>query len=138
MDLIIRASAVFFFIWLMMKGLGKRELAEMSPFELVVLVIIGDFVQQGVTGDDRSIVGAVLAVSTLAFWVLVFSYVSFRSTRARNALEGLPVVVVRDGVLLDEHLRLRRLPPDEVIGEARSQGIGDLGTVRFGILEPGG
>src|SRR3954470_10001189 len=114
MDLIIRASAVFFFIWLMMKGLGKRELAEMSPFELVVLVIVGDFVQQGVTGDDRSIVGAMIAVSTLAFWVLVFSYLAFRSKRARDVFEGLPVVVVRDGELLEEHLRLERLTPDEV------------------------
>src|SRR3954447_7293618 len=138
MDLIIRASAVFFFIWLMMKGLGKRELAEMSPFELVVLVIIGDFVQQGVTGDDRSIVGAVLAVSTLAFWVLVFSYVSFRSTRARNALEGLPVVVVRDGLPIEEHLRLERMTVDEVQAEARTQGIADLRQVRLAILEPGG
>src|SRR5438128_569576 len=116
MDLIIRATAVFFFIWLMMKGLGKRERAEMSPFELVVLVIIGDFVQQGVTGEDRSIIGAMLAVSTLAFWVVVFGYLAYRSKRARDTLEGLPVVIVRDGEPIDAHLELDGVTRDEVTG----------------------
>ena len=85
-----------------------------------------------------SIVGAMLAVSTLAFWVLVFSYISFRSAKARTAFEGLPVVVVRDGLPVDEHLDLERITVDEVAGEARSQGIADLRDVRIAILEPGG
>src|SRR3954469_10991163 len=118
MDIIIRATVLFFFIWLVMKGLGKRELAQMSPFELVVLVIIGDFVQQGVTGEDRSIVGAMLAVSTLEVWVLAMGYLAFRSKRGRDLLEGLPVVVVRDGVPIPEHLKLERVTLDEVKGEA--------------------
>lgn len=138
MDLVIRASVLFLFIWIVMKGLGKRELAQLSPFELVVLVVIGDFVQQGVTGEDRSIVGAMLAVSTLAFWVLVTSYLSYRSQRLRTAIDGLPVVVIRDGVPVEEHLRLERIDLDDVAGEARSQGIADLADVRYGILEPGG
>jgi uncharacterized membrane protein YcaP (DUF421 family) len=138
MDLIVRATVIFFFIWLVMKGVGKRELSQMSPFELVVLVVVGDFVQQGVTGDDRSIVGAMLALSTLAFWVLVLSYVAFRWPRSRDALEGLPVVVVRDGIPLEDHLHLERLTTDELLAEARAQGIANLRDVRLAILEPSG
>jgi uncharacterized membrane protein YcaP (DUF421 family) len=138
MDVILRSTAIFFLLWMMMKGLGKRELAEVTPFELVVLVIIGDLIQQGVTGDDRSVTGAGLAVMTIAFWVLVLSYVSFRWKRARDVVEGLPVVVVRDGETEQANLDLERLTVEDVKAEARSQGIDDLRRVQVAILEPSG
>lgn len=138
MEIILRASIVFFFIWLLSRALGKRELAEMTAFELILLVVIGDFVQQGVTQNDFSITGAIFAVGTLACWTLLFSYVTFRWRRTDAVITGVPVMVVRDGKLLKEVLELERVPPEEVLAAAREQGIDDLAKVRLAIIEADG
>jgi uncharacterized membrane protein YcaP (DUF421 family) len=138
MDIVVRASVIFFLIWVVTRGLGKRELAQMSPFELVLLVTVGDLIQQGVTQDDRSITGAVLAVGTLAFWVLLASMITHKSSRAARIFEGIPVVILRDGQPVEAAMNYERVNLDEVAGEARSQGIADLADVRLGVLEPDG
>ena len=138
MEIVIRASFVFFFLWALTRGLGKRELAEISAFELVLLIILGDLVQQGVTQEDYSVTGAFLATGTIAFWVLVFSYVSFRFPAARSVVEGEPVLIVRNGKMLKDSMRLERLTTEEVLEEARLQGIRDLDEVEVAILEPDG
>ena len=138
MDVVWRAAFVYFFLLLFTRALGKRELAEMSAFELIVLVTIGDLVQQGVTQEDFSVTGAMLAVSTFGFLALLGSYVAFRVPRARPALEGRPVVVFHDGRWLDDVLKVERLDREEVLEAARNQGISDLAGVRLGVLEPDG
>jgi len=138
MELPLRATAVFFFLWALTRALGKRELAQMSAFELVLLIVLGDLIQQGVTQEDYSVTGAFLAAGTIGFWVLVFSYASFRFPRTRRALEGEPVLVVRGGEPLYDAMRLERLTLDEVLEEARHQGIRDLAEVDVGVVEPDG
>jgi uncharacterized membrane protein YcaP (DUF421 family) len=138
MEIVVRASIVFFFLWIVTRAMGKRELAQMSPFELVLLVVMGDLVQQGVTQEDMSVFGAVLAVGTISVWVLVFSYLGFRFERARTVMDSPPVIVLHNGRLVPEVLRAERLTEDEVKEEARMQGIADLSDVEVGILEPGG
>jgi uncharacterized membrane protein YcaP (DUF421 family) len=138
MEILIRSTVIFFFIWILTRALGKRELAEMTAFELVLLITLGDIVQQGVTQEDMSITGAMMAVGTIAFWILVFSYISWRWRRTEPVITGLPVIVVRDGEPLLEALKVERVPYDEVLEAARNQGIGDLSAVRMGILEPDG
>lgn len=138
MDIVFRAAVVYFFLYLFTRALGKRELAEMSAFELIVLVTIGDLVQQGVTQEDFSVTGAVLAVSTFGLLSLTLGYISFKAPRTRPLIEGTPVLVVRDGTVLSEVLHLERLSKQEVLEAARDQGIGDLAQVEVGILEPDG
>jgi uncharacterized membrane protein YcaP (DUF421 family) len=138
MDIFIRATVIYFLLWMITRGLGKRELSEMTAFDLILLVIVGDLVQQGVTQDDRSITGAVIAVATIAAWLIVFSYFSYRSRRFNDILSGLPVVVIRDGEPLPNLLSQERLRLDDVAEAARGQGIADLADVRVGILEPDG
>lgn len=138
MELPLRASAVFFFLWALTRALGRRELAEMSAFELVLLIVVGDLIQQGVTQEDYSVTGAFLAAGTIGFWVVLFSYLSFRFPRTRRALEGEPVLVVRGGEPLYDAMRLERLTLDEVLEEARLQGIKDLAEVDVGIVESDG
>ena len=108
MEIVIRATIVFFLIWILIRAMGKRELAQLGVFELVLLVTIGDLVQQGVTQEDFSVTGALLAIGTLAFWILVSSYVSFRFARTRGVIEGHPVIVVHDGRVQREALRIVR------------------------------
>jgi uncharacterized membrane protein YcaP (DUF421 family) len=138
MELVLRATAIFWFLFLVSRAVGRRELAQMSAFELMLLVIIGDLIQQGVTQNDMSVTGAMLAVSTLACWTVVLSYVSFRWRRTDPVLVGIPAVVVRDGHMMDEVLQIERVPSDEVLTAAREQGIDDLAKVRVGIIEPDG
>jgi uncharacterized membrane protein YcaP (DUF421 family) len=138
MELIIRATVVYFFLWMVARGVGKRELSQMTAFELILLVVMGDLVQQGVTQEDMSITGAVLVISTLAFWITVMSYLSFKFRKTRTVFEGIPVVMVRNGEPLEQVMRLERLTMDELREEARTQGIDDLRTVKMGILEPDG
>jgi len=138
MEIIIRATVIYFFLWMLTRALGKRELAEMTAFELLLLVVVGDLIQQGVTQEDMSITGAILAVGTIGAWILIFSWLSFRSKTARNLVEGVPVVVVRDGKPIDQAMRLERVVLDEVLESARNQGISNLRDIRLAILEPDG
>jgi uncharacterized membrane protein YcaP (DUF421 family) len=138
MEIVVRATVIFFFLWVLTRGLGKRALSQLSAFELVLLVTIGDLVQAGVTQEDVSVTGAMLAASTMAFWVLAFSVVDWRWKRARHVIDGIPAIVVSDGKLVEEAVRIERLPIDDLIEAARKQGIGSLEEVRLGVLEPDG
>jgi uncharacterized membrane protein YcaP (DUF421 family) len=138
MEMVLRATAIYFFLWALTRGLGKRELAEMSAFELLLLITVGDLIQQGVTQEDMSVTGAMLAVGTIGIWILIFSWIGFRWRRARQVIEGVPVVVVRDGRPLEEAMRFERVTLDEILEGAREQGIANLRDVRLAILEPDG
>jgi uncharacterized membrane protein YcaP (DUF421 family) len=138
MQIVIRAAVLYLFIWLVTRGMGRKELSEMSAFELILFVVFGDLIQQGVTADDRSVTGAMLAVTTFALLTVLFSYVSFRSTNAQKILQGVAVVIVRDGSILEDVLRIERLGSDDVKNEAREQGIDDIRQVELGILEADG
>lgn len=138
MEIIVRATVLYFFLWAVARGVGKRELSEMTAFELILLVTMGDLIQQGATQEDMSLTGAALAVGTLAMWILVFAYLSWRFKRLRPVTEGVPVVVVHDGRPLDEVLAIERITLDEVCEAARNQGIRNLSEVDIGVLEPDG
>ena len=138
MQIVVRASIMFIFIFFVMRVIGRKELAELSAFELILVIVMGDLIQQGVTQQDNSVTGAITAISTFVVWMLAFSYISFRSKRARSFIEGRPVIVVRDGKFLDKMLHYERLKRDEVADAAREQGITDLADVEFGVLESDG
>src|SRR3990170_6179107 len=127
MDIVIRASVIFFALYLVVRLLGKRELAQLTPFELIVLVVTGDLIQQGVTHKDFSMTGAILAVATFAFWASVLSWVTYLSRRAERFLDGEPKVIVRDGEVLHDNLRRDRLTLGELESEMRMAGIGHIG-----------
>lgn len=138
MEIVLRATGIFLFLWLVTRVIGKKELSEMSAFELVLIVTIGDLVQQGVTQEDMSVTGAMLAVGTIALLVVVMSYVGFRWPRSNRVIEGVPVIVVDRGKAVDAAIRAERLTLDDVVSSAREQGIEDLRHVRYGVLEPDG
>ena len=138
MQIVVRAVVLYLFVWFLTRALGKKELSQLTAFELILAVAIGDLIQQGVTQEDQSVTGAILAVGTFGMLVLLFSYTSWRLPKARPLLEGIPVIVVRDGEPVEPSMRLERITLDEVKEAARAQGIADLREVKLGILEPGG
>jgi len=138
MEIVVRATGTFAFLFALTRGLRRRALADLAPFELILLVTVGDMVQQGITQEDYSLTGSLLAVSTFGFWVSVLSFLSWRWSRARGIIEGIPLVIVHDGRPLDEALAVERLPLAEVHEAARQNGIADLASVRLAVLEPSG
>ena len=138
MELVFRATITFWVLFLVTRGLKKRALADMAPFELLLLVTLGDIVQQGITQEDYSLTGSLLAVSTFAVWVSFLTWVTWRFDRARRVVDGLPLVLVRDGVPIDAAMALEQMPLAEVEEAARQQGVADLADVRYAILEPSG
>jgi uncharacterized membrane protein YcaP (DUF421 family) len=138
MDLVFRTIFVFFLILLVTRTVGRRELSSMEPFDLILLVVIGDLVQQGVTQSDYSLTGTTTVIATLATLVVATAYVSYRFRSMRPVLEGEPVLLIADGELLRRNLRRQRMTLDEVRAEARQQSIGALGDVRYAVLETNG
>jgi uncharacterized membrane protein YcaP (DUF421 family) len=138
MDIVLRATIVFLFLLVFMRGLRKRSLGEMSPLQMIVLVVIGDLVQQGVTQEDYSLTGVLLAVGTFGFWVTALDHLSWRSGWFRRTVEGVPMVVVENGKPVEQTLRLERIPWEEVLESARQEGIDDISKVRLGVLEVSG
>lgn len=138
MELFIRATVIYWFLWIVVRGTGKRSLAELTPLDLLLIVILGDFVQQGVTQEDMSMTGAMIAVSVFVLWTLAADYWGRRSRTANRVLASEPVIVVRSGEPIMSRLDQERVTLDELKEAARMEGIGDLSRVEFAVLEADG
>jgi uncharacterized membrane protein YcaP (DUF421 family) len=138
MDIVIRAAVIFAFVFLLTRLLGRRELNTLEPFDLILLIVTGDLVQQGVTQNDQSLTGAMLAISTIGLLTVALSYLSFRFKRMRPILNGEPIVLVEDGEVIEPNLRRQRLTREEIGAEARLEGISSIEDVRWAILETNG
>ena len=138
MDLVFRTVFVFLLILIITRAVGRRELSSMEPFDLILLVVIGDLVQQGVTQSDYSLTGATTVIVTMAVLVVATAWLSFRFARLRPLLEGQPTLLVADGRILDANLRRQRMTTEELRAEARQQSIGSLDDVRYAVLETNG
>jgi uncharacterized membrane protein YcaP (DUF421 family) len=139
MDVVVRAALMYFFILFITRIVGRRELSTLEPFDLILLIVIGDLVQQGVTQSDYSFTGLMLAAGTIALLQTLVSWIGFRSPdKAGLVLEGEPIVVVQDGKCLEDNLKRERIDPAEVQESARKNGIGSLDEVAWGILETSG
>ena len=138
MDIVIRGVIAFSFVFLLTRVVGRRELSSLEPFDVILLVMMGDLVQQGVTQSDYSVTGLILAAGTIALMSVLVSFLSFRFRRLRPILDGEPIVIVQDGQPLERNLRRERLTVDEVAQEARLQQIAQLDDVAWAVLEKSG
>jgi uncharacterized membrane protein YcaP (DUF421 family) len=138
MDLVIRAVVLYVFVIVLMRVVGRRELSSLTPVDLVLLIVLGDAMQQGLTQDDYSITGTVTVLTSIAVLQVVTSYLGYRSKRVKKLLEGEPIVLIQDGRLIERNLKRERLRPEDVAEEMRIEGIGSYDEVRWGILESNG
>jgi len=137
-DLVLRAAVAFFFVLLLTRVVGRRELSSLEPFDLIMLVMIGDLVQQGVTQNDFSLTGMLLVGATIALLTVAVSYAGFRFPRLRPALEGEPVIVLEDGKPIERNLDRNRITVEELAAEARLQQYESLADLRWAVLETSG
>jgi uncharacterized membrane protein YcaP (DUF421 family) len=138
MDIVLRATLAFFFVLLVTRVVGRRELASLQPFDLILLVMIGDLVQQGVTQNDFSVTGLVLAAGTIAVLTVVVSYSSFKFPLLRPVLDGDPIIVVQNGEPIKKNLDRNRITIDELRAAARHEGHATLAEIEWAVLETSG
>ena len=138
MDIVLRAAFAFAFIFFLTRIVGRRELSSLEPFDLIMLIVLGDLVQQGVTQSDYSVTGLVLAAGTIALMQVLVSYLSFRFRRLQPLLNGEPIVLVENGRVLERNLARERLTREEVLEQARQNQIGSFDEIRLAILETSG
>lgn len=139
MDAVLRSASIYFFLLLVFRLAGKRTLAQMTPFEFILLLIIGEATQQGLLGDDFSVTNAMLVITTLVVIDLVLGLAEQRAPRLETVVEGTPVVIFADGELLRERMREARLDESDILEAARStQGLESLDQVKFAVLERSG
>lgn len=138
MDVVLRCAVIFVFLFVVMRAIGRRELSQLQPFDLILLVVLGDLITQGVIQSDLSVTGSFLAVGTFALLSVLVSYLSFRFARLRPILDGEPIVVVQDGTVIEANLRRERLTREDVEEEARLQKIERLADVKWAVLETSG
>jgi uncharacterized membrane protein YcaP (DUF421 family) len=138
LDIVLRAAVIFVVLFVIVRVMGRRELRQMEPFDLILLVVLGDLIQQGVTQSDYSMTGAVLAIATLSVLTVAASYLSYRFRRLRPVLDGEPIVLVQDGRPIESNLRRERITIEEIAAHARLQQIAHLRDVRWAVLETSG
>src|SRR5881409_4001676 len=131
MDLVIRATVIFFFIFLVTRTAGRRELSSLQPFDLILLVVLGDLVQQGITQSDESVTGTLIVISTITLLSVAVGWISFRSGRVRLVTEGEPIVLIEDGRVIERNLRRERLTRADLEEEARQQQVSSLEEIRW-------
>jgi uncharacterized membrane protein YcaP (DUF421 family) len=138
MDLVIRAAVVFFFIFFLTRVVGRRQLSDLEPFDFILLVVLGDLVQQGITQSDESVTGTLTVISTIALLSVAVSWVSFRVKRVRLITEGEPIVLVQDGRPIEQNLRRERITIEDVEEQLRHSQLSSVSELRWAILENDG
>jgi uncharacterized membrane protein YcaP (DUF421 family) len=138
MEIIVRALVVFVFLWMITRVVGRASLSEITTFELLLYVTMGDLVQQAVTQQDYSLTSAFLGIGVFALMTIALSYASWRWPRLRPVIRGTPVMVMRAGSPLGDVMRKQRLTMDDVMAAAREQGIRRLSDVDLAVLETDG
>ena len=138
MEIVVRATVIYWFLFLVVRGAGKRSLAELTPLDMLIIVILGDIVQQGITQEDMSVTGAIVAVLTFVAWTLSADWLERRSKKAHLVLAGEPVIVIRNGHILSGRLRAEKLTEDDLITAAREQGFSRLSEIAIGVVEDDG
>jgi uncharacterized membrane protein YcaP (DUF421 family) len=137
-EIVIRALVVFTFLWLVTRAVGRSTLGELSTFELLLYVTMGDLVQQAVTQQDYSLTAGLLAVGTFALLTVALSWVQWRFPRVRPVVTGRPVLVFKDGQPVEEGMRRQRLAVADLLVAAREQGIRRTSEIEYAVLEADG
>ena len=139
MDTIIRAVAVYAFLFIVFRIAGKRSLAEITTFDFVLLLIIAETTQKAMIGDDFSIATAVLLIATLFFVEIGLTLLKRRFTKLDRFMEGEPVLLVENGKPLQEQMDLERVDTDDILEAARRwRGLERIDQIKFAVLERDG
>jgi uncharacterized membrane protein YcaP (DUF421 family) len=138
MDVVLRAVIIYVLVFAFTRTLGRRELSTLQPFDLILLIVIGDLIQSGVTQNDLSVTGVIMVLCTIGTLEVLTSYLGFRFRRIRPFLQGEPIVLVENGKLIERNMRRERLTLDDLAEKARLSEIAAIEDIRWAVLETNG
>ncbi len=139
MESVIRAAVIYLVLLLLFRVAGKRSLAQLSPFDLIILLIISEAIQEALIGGDSSMTNAFLIVVTLLGIDIGLSLLKQRSDRLDKLLDDVPLVLVADGTVLQGRLDKSRVDVVDILGSAREMhGLERLDQIKYAVLEPNG
>jgi uncharacterized membrane protein YcaP (DUF421 family) len=138
MDIVLRAAFAFAFILFLTRIVGRKELSSLEPVDLILLIVLGDLIQQGVTQSDYSVTGLVLAAGTIGFLQATTSWAAFRFKPIRRVVDGEPIIVIQDGKVLEQNLNRERITAEDLAEEMRGQQIAKFDDVAWAVLETSG
>jgi len=138
MSIILRAIFAYWFLLLMLRVIGRRAIMQSSPFEMILMFLFGGTMIQAVVGDDRSLVTAALAVSTIGLMHTLVAWVKLRSVSFRKFVEGTPIVMLKGAEWNDTAMRRSRLHVEDVMSAAREKGITRTEDIEYAIFERSG
>lgn len=139
MDSVLHAAAIYFILILLFRLAGKRTIAQITLFDFILLLVIGEATQQALLGDDFSITNATLVILTLIALDSVLAWAKELSPRFAKLTEGMPLVLVEHGNPLQERLKSVRIGEDDILEAARqTQGIERMEQIRYAVLERNG
>jgi uncharacterized membrane protein YcaP (DUF421 family) len=138
MDIVFRAAFAWIFIVFVLRVMGRRELSSLSASDLILLVVLGDLVQNGVTQSDMSMTGVTIAITTFVLLTVGSSYLSFKSSRARKLIQGEPLIIIQDGKPIERNMRSELITMDDVMEQARGNQIGSIDEIKWAVLEASG
>lgn len=138
MDTVLRGLAIYAILLVIVRFSGRRTLAQMTPFDLVLVLVISETTQQAMVGEDNSITNALLLIVTLFTTDIALSYLKSFWPLAALAIDGAPTVLIRNGVIDRHALKRARISLDDVLLAARLEGVDGEKSIRFAVLEVGG
>ena len=139
MDAVVRALIVYAVVLVIFRVSGKRSLSQITTFDFVLLLIIGESVQQGLIGDDFSLTKAVLLIVTLVGVDIGISLLKQRSPTIGKLVDGVPLVIVENGKPIQEYMDKARVDVDDVLTAAReTQGLERMEQIKYAVLERSG
>jgi uncharacterized membrane protein YcaP (DUF421 family) len=138
MEIVVRALVIFIFLWVITRAVGRSSLGELSTFQLLLYVTMGDLVQQAITQQDYSVTAGILAVSTFALLTVVFGWINWRFPRTRPLIQGTPLVIVKDGEPQLDAMARERMTMNDLYAQARQQGIANISDIDIAVLETDG
>jgi uncharacterized membrane protein YcaP (DUF421 family) len=137
-ELIVRAVVVYVFLFTCIRLLGKKHVGDLSPFDLIVLLILSETVNGSLIGDDKSLLGGLISAATLLFIVQAMSYATWRNKKAERLFDGTPKVLVRHGRVNRDVMAQEQVTHSELIEALRREGHTSLTKIRFAVLENDG
>ena len=138
METVLRVAAIYLFVMISLRLMGKREFSQLSPFELVTLLLIPEIASQALVREDFSLTNAAIGLSTLFLLVFTTSALSHASPRVAKVISGSPTVLVSRGAFVPDNLNAERITAEEVFAEMHRSGLATLDEVRWAILESDG
>ncbi|ENR9724937.1 DUF421 domain-containing protein [Klebsiella aerogenes] len=139
MEMVLRAVAIYLILLIIFKVAGRRTLMQLTSFDLILLLIISEATQQAMLSTDYSVTGSMLTIVTLVSVDILFGYIKKRFSQAENYLDGSPAIVVENGVVADDKMKMVNISVDDILLAARQHhGIYQLEKIKFAILERNG